>query len=163
VPASAPIHAVLCAVDFSETSERAARLAAAIAGATGARVHLMHVLPLPMPSMPVPELGLAPQEAIMPPMDRLGSDARESLLRLATDLGLEDAGVHVSMGSPASEIVRLARELDVGMIAMGTHGRTGLAHLLLGSVAERVTRFAHLPVLVVPSPEQHRHGAQKSS
>ena len=161
MPATVPIADVLCAIDFSETSERAARLAADLAAATGAHVHLVHVLPLPTPSMPMPELGLGPQEAFLPPTDRLATDAREALLRLAVDLGLDDAGVHVVIGAPATEIVRLARELGVGMIAMGTHGRTGLAHLLLGSVAERVTRVAHLPVLVVPARDR-RAGARSS-
>lgn len=151
------VSEILCPIDFSPSSEHAARFAAALARAIGARLHLAHVLPVPMPSMPMPELGLGPQEAMLPPTSRLTSDAREALLRLAADLRADHAGIHVVTGSPATEIVRLARELGVGMIAMGTHGRTGVAHLLLGSVAERVTRAAHLPVLVVPAADpRHR-------
>lgn len=52
-------------------------------------------------------------------------------------------------GVPDEEIVRLARQLKADLIVMGTHGRTGLAHMLLGSVAERVIRLAPVPVLTV--------------
>lgn len=147
------VHNILCPVDFSAPAERAARFAADLASGIGAHLHLAHVLPLPMPAMPVPELGLAPQEAILPPTARLSTDARDALFRLAGDLGI-DAGVHVVSGTAAREIVSLAEELGVDLIIMGTHGRTGLAHLLLGSVAERVVRTAHLPVLVVPAHDR---------
>ncbi|MDQ3030986.1 MAG: universal stress protein [Myxococcota bacterium] len=144
---------ILCPIDFSPSSERAARFAVDLATGMRAQLHLAHVLPLPMPSMPVPELGLMPQEAILPPTARLSTDARDALFRLAGDLGV-DAAVHVVSGTAAREIVTLAEALGVGMIVMGTHGRTGLAHLLLGSVAERVMRTAHLPVLVVPAHDR---------
>lgn len=57
--------------------------------------------------------------------------------------------VDVATGNPADAIVRVARERGVHLIVMGTHGRTGLQHVLLGSVAEKVVRLAHCPVLTV--------------
>ena len=59
----------------------------------------------------------------------------------------------VLMGHPFVEIIRYAREQDVDCIVLGTHGRSGLSHLLLGSVAERVVRKAPCPVLTVRHPE----------
>jgi nucleotide-binding universal stress UspA family protein len=59
--------------------------------------------------------------------------------------------VNVAVGTPAEEILRVAREEKVDLIVMGTHGRTGLRHLLLGSVAEEVTRHAPCPVFTVRS------------
>jgi nucleotide-binding universal stress UspA family protein len=60
--------------------------------------------------------------------------------------------VAVESGNPADEIVRVAQERNVDLVVMGTHGRTGLAHVLLGSVAEKVVRSASCSVLVVRSP-----------
>jgi nucleotide-binding universal stress UspA family protein len=61
-----------------------------------------------------------------------------------------DAQLHLRPGHPVTEIVAMAEELHVDLIVMGTRGRTGLAHLVLGSVAERVTRTAPCPVMTVP-------------
>ena len=62
--------------------------------------------------------------------------------------------VQVAAGHPAETIVRMARELAVDLIIMATHGRTGVSHLLLGSVAEHVVRHAPCPVLTVRQQEQ---------
>src|SRR5690606_5334586 len=61
---------------------------------------------------------------------------------------------HLIEGIPYREIVRMAEELGAGLIVVGTHGRTGLRHLLLGSVAERVVRSAKVPVITVPTPAE---------
>jgi nucleotide-binding universal stress UspA family protein len=62
----------------------------------------------------------------------------------------------VRAGNPAREIVAAARELGVDVIVMGTHGRTGLSHALMGSVAERVVRLAPCPVLTLRAPESDK-------
>lgn len=141
---------ILCPVDFSEASERAARFAVDLARTLCGTVQLAHVLPLVLPPLPVPELGLA-TDGIIPTDEQLSAETIASLHRLAATLGVEGARVHVATGSAAREILRIAKESGVGMIVMGSHGRTGLAHLLLGSVAERVIRGSRVPVLVVPS------------
>jgi nucleotide-binding universal stress UspA family protein len=81
------------------------------------------------------------------------SDPSESALSLLHDL-VPDAlrgtwHAEVATGAPAETIVRVAREQEADLIVMGTHGRTGLQHVLLGSVAEKVVRLAECPVLTV--------------
>lgn len=61
----------------------------------------------------------------------------------------------VRRGDPAAEIVGLAQHTNAGLIMMATHGRTGLAHIFMGSVAEKVVRISHIPVLTVKPPEIH--------
>ncbi len=85
-----------------------------------------------------------------------GSKA-QSLLKEAVSGGeLKDLRTRkiLSMGKPHEEIVKAAREVEADLIVMGTHGRHGLSHLLLGSVAERVVRTAPAPVFTVRHPEK---------
>ena len=76
----------------------------------------------------------------------------------ATDFSVTDGtttkpSVFIRFGTPHEEITKFADEMDVDLVIMGTHGRTGLAHLLVGSVAERVVRTSKVPVLTVPQPD----------
>ncbi len=142
---------MLCAIDFSVVSHHAARVATDLSHATGMRLHFVHVVFGSEWNVPTePEWALSQSL----PSDELSRDAREALFRLAHDLCVE-ADVHVVFGAAAREIVKLANELDAGMIVMGTHSRTGLAHLLLGSVTERVIHTSRIPVLVVPGAHAH--------
>ena len=77
------------------------------------------------------------------------------ILDFIREQGLERFSVHpeVREGTPFAEIVRCARDKDIDLIVMGTHGHTGLAHMLLGSVTEKVVRKAPCPVLTVRHPE----------
>jgi nucleotide-binding universal stress UspA family protein len=79
-------------------------------------------------------------------------DTAQTELRDFAVTHLQDAvpvQVHIAVGKPAEEIVRVAQEEGVDLVVMGTHGRTGVRHLLLGSVAEDVTRHAPCPVFTV--------------
>jgi nucleotide-binding universal stress UspA family protein len=125
--ASNDVHEVLVATDFSETSEAAVRTAHAYASAFGARLHVLHV------SWP-DERGLT----------MLFADLVE---RLGTAIPVEVASHH---GDAADEIVRYARTHAIQLIVLGTHGRTGVSRVVMGSVAERVIRTAPCPVLTVP-------------
>ena len=119
--------------------------------ATSPRVLLVYSDHLPTYLQPlVEDLGI----------DRIGFDEVSALLaeRLApTAARLEQKGFEVETvireGEPSSVITELARERDADLIAMETHGRSGLAHLVLGSTAERVVQHAHCPVLSVRHPE----------
>ena len=139
---------ILCPVDFSEYSDYAMRYAALLAVKFEAKLTLLHVV--------APVLVPLPGEALMPPMRQidLADIADACKERLVQAIGsFSSAGLEidyqVTNGVPFLEILRVAKELSVGMIVMGTHGRSGLAHIMIGSVAERVVRTAPCPVLTV--------------
>ncbi len=139
------IRSILCPVDFSEGSERALNAAMALAKRTGADVRLLHVLPTAF-------YGAPPFTPVVAPTPDSAYVARtEAALRELGEKCAKD-GVPwracVSQGSVPQEIDRASTGAD--LVVMGTHGRTGLAHMLIGSVAERVVRTSRIPVLTVP-------------
>ena len=79
--------------------------------------------------------------------------AAEAMEAMRAELGDAPVEAQVLMGSPHVEIVRYARREDVDLIILATHGRTGLAHALIGSVAEKVVQMAPCPVLTIKHPE----------
>jgi len=139
---------ILVPIDFSETSDAALKYAVEMAQAFGAQLYLMHVPGKTgehfEANFPIGRFETAAQE-------RLGTLPRlspEEIARLRPEYALR-------IGTPAEEIVRYADARDVDLIIMGTHGRSGVAHLLMGSVAEQVVRMAPCPVLLV----RHSKGA----
>jgi glycine betaine transporter len=143
------ISRILVPVDFSTYSERALEYAIGFAGRFGASLHLLHVVEDPIAT------GVWGGETVLPNLTEL----REELVNSA-ERQLEKyreaatrAGVPVvstaQVGLPAITIVDQATSLGVDLIVMGTHGRTGITHLLMGSVAERVLRHASCPVLTI--------------
>jgi nucleotide-binding universal stress UspA family protein len=142
------IKRILAAVDFSEPSTAATDTAIAFARAFGASIELVHVAadaayPLPPPvDVAVPPLDMT---KIMEEVER-SLDAEHDRVR-AAGVPCESATL---VGRPDTEIVSHADDTQADLIVMGTHGRSGLAHVLLGSVAERVVQHAHCPVLIVP-------------
>jgi nucleotide-binding universal stress UspA family protein len=141
------IQTILHPTDFSERSEYAFRLACSLARDHDAKLVLAHIVPTPQMvaygEMPL----LAPQQA-EGFMDSLNERIRE-MRGKETGIVFEEQLIE---GEPATEIVRLARELPADLVVMGTHGRTGLGRLLMGSVAEQVMRKAPCPVLTVKAP-----------
>jgi nucleotide-binding universal stress UspA family protein len=141
------IHTILHPTDFSERSEYAFRLACSLARDHDAKLVLVHIVPTPQMvaygEMPL----LAPQQAegFMENLKERMSEVR------ATEVGIVFEEQLIE-GEPATEIIRLARELPADLVVMGTHGRTGLGRLLMGSVAEQVMRKAPCPVLTVKAP-----------
>ncbi len=141
-----PIRRILAALDFSEHSARALETAIYFAKQLDAELHLIHAFHLPVPLV-------TPYEVAVP--DALIQEARDAASRkLADSLSKASAaGVkahsHLAEVPAASAIVRVAEEEDVDLIVMGTHGHSGLKHLLLGSVAERTLRQAPCAVLTV--------------
>jgi universal stress protein A len=147
---------ILVPTDFSACSKKALQYALAFARQFHARLTLLYVMPVnyfvgsefgPV-DCPVPEAELR----------------RNSQKELAAWAGREAAGVVpvdtlVRQGQPVHEIVKLAREAKVDLILLSTHGRTGVRHVLMGSVAENVVRYAPCPVLVVREFEHEFLGA----
>lgn len=146
------LHRILVPTDFSKHSQNALKYAAAFAEKFGAEIHLLHV---------VQDLALFIPEAVsvappvVPPVEQLTAAVREALERFIRENNLQGLTVHqeVREGTPFYEIIQAAREKDVDLIIMGTHGHSGLAHVLLGSVTEKVVRKAPCPVLTVRHPE----------
>ncbi len=147
-----PFRSILCATDLSESSERALEMAAALARDGGGRLLVLHVAE-PPPLVRRGELARVLQEP--------GGYRREleDWLRRFRPADLEGRiDYRIEEGTPAEEILHRAEEGPCDLIVVGTHGRTGLGRLLLGSVAEQVVRRAPCPVLTVrlpaePSPE----------
>jgi nucleotide-binding universal stress UspA family protein len=146
------LRLILVPTDFSKSSDNALKYAAAFAEKFGAEVLLLHVVQ--DVSLFIPEAVLA-APPLMPPVEQFLIAAREALDRTVRALNLPGLAIRseVSEGVPYEEIVRLARERDVDLIVMGTHGHTGLAQVLLGSICEKVVRRAPCPVLSVRHPE----------
>ena len=137
---------IVVATDFSSTAEHAQRLAHRLAAAFGAELHLLHVRVL----LEDPHLGDEQRsefERMLSDSDQSTRDALAAAGAAATDVRTVP---HLVRGLSESEaIVETSRELGADLIMMGTHGRRGLSHALLGSVAERVVRSATVPVLTV--------------
>ena len=132
---------IVVPVDFSDESFAALDTALEIAASPGG-VHVIHVLPELSP--------LEPSELWETLDEQSRAEHAEKALRKRLDMPAY-AGIQteVLFGDPGHLIANRAKELEADLIVMPSHGRTGLAHLLIGSVAERVVRLAHCPVLVL--------------
>lgn len=136
------------AVDYAGCGEDVAHRTAALAAKVRPEVVLVYVVQLPP--------GAATDPATT---DALHRDAYAQLSALAApfaDHGLT-VRLRVEVGAPAAAILRTAEAERATLIAVGTHGRTGVARLVLGSVAEQVVRAADVPVLTLRSPGVERH------
>jgi nucleotide-binding universal stress UspA family protein len=136
---------VLVAVDFGEPSLEALRQARALAHGLGGTLAACHVLPAaPDLSLIFPKKGFIDEED--PGEVRRVREALEQHAR--SSFGLELGEVFVERGEPYAAIVRRAEAYGADFIVVGSHGRSGLARAVLGSVAERVVRYAHCSVMV---------------
>jgi nucleotide-binding universal stress UspA family protein len=143
---------ILVPIDFSKHSDNALTYAAAFAEKFGAELYLLHVMQDLSMFIPDPAAATPP---ILPPGEQLAEAVRGALDRIVRDHRLERFTVRpaVREGTPFYEITQHARENAIDLIVMGTHGRSGLVHVLMGSVTEKVVRKAPCPVLTVRHPE----------
>lgn len=148
---SAATH-ILLTTDFSEASEEAVAKAGEMARVTGARLTVLNV----HHHAPAAPEAVVPAEKQVTPAD-LEAEARQRLDHLRHSLlqGVESVSlVSVENVSPPLAICDYAARNGIDLIIIGTHGRTGVSRLLIGSVAEKVVRHASCPVLVVPHAKQ---------
>ena len=141
-----PTTHFLVPIDFSTYAEQALDYAIRLARTLKARLTVLHVIqPVPMAGV---DMGVALPEAYLRELEEAVQRDMEEALARVTAAGLTAERV-VLYGVPFQEIVETAKARQVDLIVMGTHGRTGLMQVLLGSVAEKVVRLAPCSVLVV--------------
>jgi universal stress protein A len=146
------LHRILVPTDFSKQSQNALKYAVAFAEKFGAELYLLHVvqdLAVFIPDM----ITVAPP--VVPTVKQLTDAVYVAFDRLIEENHLTGLAIHreVREGSPFVEIIRFASEENMDLIVLSTHGHTGLAHVLLGSVTEKVVRKAPCPILTVHDPE----------
>jgi universal stress protein A len=144
------LERILVPTDFSDCAQQALAYGCELAKRFGAELHLVHVTQPPTAvyvyAAPLPEAAIYPEEAAQKELAELEvPDANE----------LRKVERMVLRGVPFVEIVQFAKQNDIDLIVIGTHGRTGLSHMLMGSVSEKVVRKAGCPVLAV-RPEGHQ-------
>ena len=139
-----PIHTILQPTDFSARSRSAFDLASALARDYGAHLIVVHVRP--------PTLMGGEVQALITKTDEVERDLRAELDKLAPHDPATRIDRLLEQGDAATEILRTAKVTACDIIVMGSHGRTGLSRLLMGSVAEAVSRRAHCPVITVKQP-----------
>lgn len=137
---------ILVATDFSAGSDEALDKAIELARQTEADLEILHVLELGAETFPY---GLAYFEDRAALLAHLERELAQRAAR-ATEVGVVTCTTKLLEGGGAVEIVQRARKVRADLVVVGTHGRKGLAHVLLGSVAERVVHHAGCPVLTVP-------------
>lgn len=139
-----PPRNILVPIDFSESSEKAAAAACALASKTGATVHFLHAY-----SIPVEPTGLS-RTASQQYVEQFVAESTARLQGLAASCPDAIVGpLLVESGDPRDVITHEAERLHAELIVMGTHGRRGISRALIGSVAESVVRTATCSVLVV--------------
>lgn len=144
---------ILVPYDFSEHSKKALETALDLARRFDANLHVLHVVTPPIVAYPTMGTAAAPPSSLL-------MDLRESAERSLSDVvaGIENppgaVKAHISAGGATAETIReTAEQLGADLIVMGTHGRTGMARVFLGSVAERTLRLAPCPILMVWAEE----------
>jgi len=144
---------LLVPTDFSEDSEQAARYAVELAKRFQAEIHCVHVVDIPADLLSTSDYYMTgPSEGFL---DQIREESKKNLEAFAKK-NLAGVGVRTAFleGSPFVEIIRYARNQEIDLVVIATHGRTGLKHVLFGSVAEKVVRKAPCPVLVVKRKER---------
>ena len=146
--ANADWKRICCPIDFSDASRAAMEVAADLARRFGAELVLLHAYPIPGYTFPDGSVVASPKM-----MQDLADQAKKHLEEWRAEaeklVGAPRVAADTAVGEPAAEILAAAKRRGAELVVMGTHGRTGLEHALMGSIAERVVRRAHCPVLTV--------------
>jgi len=147
------IKNILLPTDFSNTSLTAAEYAVELAEEYKAKLHVLNVLEKTPPILAIRSLDLSREKII----ESIDADAQAHLsdcikkIKKIKDVEIIPA---IRKGIDYEEIIKYSKEKKIDMIVIATHGRTGLIHTLLGSVAEKVIRYSKIPVLVTTPPSK---------
>lgn len=151
---------ILFCTDFSENSQPARELAVEYAKFFGSQLLIVHVIEdKDFPGYV--DWG----EKLRELLEKVQSAANERLQLMVKECAqlVEDVKTYCRTGNTPREIVALAQEESVDLIVVGTHGRTGVKHLVMGSVARSVLRTAHRPVLIVQGPAEKGESFERST
>jgi universal stress protein A len=140
------IKRILCPTDFSATAQKALEYAVFLASSHNAELQLLHVVDHLHGFDNYLILSMAPHEIAERMEKHANKDLSEVVNQIKETVKIQKAVRH---GKTSVQIIEMAREVKADLIVMGSHGRTGLSHVIIGSVAEAVVRHAYCPVLVV--------------
>ena len=138
---------ILVATDFSDISGEAFTKAAGLARQLNAQLHIVHIVQIHPANMP--KSGNVNIDELHALEEKNANDSLQQALQEQCE-GIE-VKTHILHGDPAEQVIQTAKNCGVDIIVMGTHGRTGLSHLIMGSVAESVIKNSEIPVLCVKS------------
>lgn len=145
------IKNILLPTDFSKISLSSAQYAVELATQYNAKIHLLNVLEKTPPILAIRSLDLS-REKIIESIDQDAKSNLENCVKRVKKLGDVNIIPEIRKGIDYEEIIKYSKEKKIDIIVIATHGRTGLLHTLLGSVAEKVIRYSKIPVLVT-TPE----------
>ncbi|HEV2356504.1 MAG TPA: universal stress protein [bacterium] len=148
-----PIRTILVPTDFSDSADAALRWARELAQAFGAKIILLHVIDLPYQWMPVAGPAAVPAPIPATVVRAIREQAGASLTALA-ERTPEVRRQILRAGHARDVILSTADDVSADVIVMGTHGRRGVSHLFVGSVAEHVVRYSRIPVSTVRAPRR---------
>jgi universal stress protein A len=151
-----PFRRILVPVDYSENSKAAVQAAVALAKELGGTLDLVHVWDRPT-YVSDAVMVRRPGEEQRSLAELIHQNAEKDMEEFLASLSLPSDVVvthRLCSGEPASTLIGELKQGKHDLVILSTHGRTGLLHLLLGSVAEKLVRFSPVPVLTVPSPER---------
>lgn len=147
------IKNILLPTDFSKTSLTASEYAVNLAKQYNAKLHVLHVLEKTPPILTIRSLDLSREKII----ESIDADAQlrldECIIKIQKNEALEIISA-IRKGIDYEEIIKYSSEKKIDVIVIATHGRTGILHTLLGSVAEKVIRYSKIPVLVTTPPSK---------
>jgi nucleotide-binding universal stress UspA family protein len=144
---SADWKRILCPIDFSDASRAALEAVAELSKRYGARVALFHAYPVP--GYTFPDGSFVASSKMLEELAEQANRHMQEWKELAGKLGIAQVETATAIGEPAHEILAFAKAQQADLVVIGTHGRTGIQHALMGSVAERVVRRSTCPVLTV--------------
>ena len=152
------IKSILAPTDFSTHAEHALKYAGELAKNLKAKMYVLHVAEYSnVGGDPDATELLIPN--YIPELEKKGKDQLDQITRRLREVGVDAHSVFIA-GRAYQDIARMAKELNVDLIVLGTHGRTGFSHLFFGSTAEKVVRLCPCPVLTVKHPD---YASQKES
>lgn len=146
------IKNIIVPTDFSKLSHTAFDYAKDIAMRRGSKVHLLYVLEKTTPYLAVRSLDVTEDEVMKSMEDEAHKQLKETAKRFGDDFQ-DSLELVLRKGLDYEEVVKYSKEINCDLIVIATHGRTGILHTLLGSVAEKVIRYAKCPVLVTTPDE----------